>query len=177
MIVKTSIIPFFTSVLISGTALADGSSLSPTNSRSGTLIQTDAFPDKQPIFKRQQLRVNEAGGLKYKTARSALQREIARFGNLSKKAQKSLSPNHKKALRASLQKISRHAKVIEAISRRAKNKAGMGIASRIIIDDDITGKFLTNDGISGKPSMLLKAAKRLRGLEGKLGLLEPVVYR
>ncbi len=124
-------------------------------------IQTDAFPDAQP------LELMKAALQTYENARASLTAAIGEFRKLSQTAAKTPTPGQAAALKKALQTIRGQARVIHSLSKANGNKFGMEIAERMIIDDDITGD----------QAAVGAAAKLLDDLNSKFGLLEPVVYR
>ncbi len=129
-----------------------GTTTSPSNSRAGTLIQTDNFPSRQGIV------LNRVDAAKYKRSRIVLRKAIARFNLLSRKAKRGLTPNLKASLKRSLKTIRGHAGVIRSLSRKANNTKATRLASQMIIDDDVAGRV----------PAIQAAARRLSGLESQL---------
>lgn len=133
-----------------GTWAADASpqpTTSPTNSGKAKLKQS-----------------TNADLTQFVKARSAISTSIAEFNALVAKGK---SSGNAKKLESLAGEINRQANTILQYAKSTNNTATQKLASRLILDDDV----------AGRQSALEATAKRLKELDAKLGLLNPVVHR
>lgn len=120
---------------------------------------------------------------RYKAARASHTNAIDRFADLVSHARKGMTPKLKDKMIDAVKAINRNALVIQSVSKKAKNKQGVALISRMIINDDVAGKQLINDDITGKliinddilgrlPQLQLLAG-RLEELNAMLEQLDP----
>lgn len=139
-------------------------------------IQTDIFPD-DPSARQITLKKEEASA--FDRSRSRLEVEISQFEKLASKAQAGVSGRLNDELRKTLSNITRHAKIVRELSAAANYEPGIKIASRMIIDDDITGKIINDDvtgkiiddDVGGRLPAIQSTAKLLRDLSDTLALI------
>ncbi len=137
---------------------------SPTNSRDGTLIQTDVFPDDEAASK---LKVSQKNLDRFVKARAAIGNDVASFQKMAAAASKNLTPAEQQQLKGLLADIRKQAGAVSTYAKASGNPAAEKIASQLIINDDILGE----------QAMIVATAKLLADLDAQLGLLEPVVHR
>ena len=114
------------------------------------------------------LEIAKSEAPRYQAMRSGLKSALAEFDRLAKQGEKGISPETEAGLKATAKKINDHARVLQSLSQAAGNDVGMALAGQLLINDDILGR---------QPTEIAATARRLLGVQGKLGLLEPVVHR
>lgn len=140
-----------------------------------------ADPSPQPTTSpttsgKQTLKASGAGGQVLKTlnkaelsrfvsARNAISENIVSFNNLVNSGSK--SRNQKEALKRIAGEITKQAAHVQRYAKLTNNKIAEKVASKLIIDDDVTGRQVSAGAL----------AKQLLELDAQLALLEPVVHR
>lgn len=91
---------------------------SPGKSRSGTLIQTDIFPDDPSAFV-----LNRTNRNKFEKSHKALRAASARFQRLAKSANKGMTPRIRNDMNNALRSLSSNAAILASLARQSGDKA------------------------------------------------------
>lgn len=153
---------FCTTAMAADDAPEPTTTTSPGKSRSGTLIQTDAFPDDHS-----KLVLKKADAEQFAKLRKAQQIASVRFQKLAKAAAKGLNSKLRADMNAALQSFNANTAKLAALAQREHGKAPKTSRPVLAKFDGVDGESTDKD-IRNLVNQVKKLDARIASLEVKL---------